>query len=397
MPVNFDRDLRGADIGWDLCRLMRCLYQADPLASLRGYENYTDRVPIAIWPETAQAPLRATIHYDNVKLCLFRGVRLQATALNLFNGYLNTTQIGHLSGNPWLSARAIEIGGHMFTYDNTPQPEVWFVGHSFGGALAQLIGRDVGRWTGANRKRVRVVTFGAPKVYQRATAEQFNQDTLHARWYNDLDPVRHMPPTSSDAPAMHAALNRAVSDKVNGFTHTSMGLCLRDTGAIERRPDTPEILPIATVNLITWATGAINPTAAQHGLLEYERRLGLAKDMPQANPIVPANRPMAADVVPVPPPQNDPGVQQAFQDAVVVQVNNRSATPVRPRVPLFRARRVAGNWVVTWNGVAVAICNPKRHARSVASRGNQLLRRLEDGDIDGLNIALQAVENMANS
>ncbi len=69
----------------------------------------------------------------------------------------------------------------------TSRQRLWVTGHSLGGALATLAGRDMPRFL----RPTGVVTFGAPRVGDPSFAQNYNAP--HARYVNEDDVVPHVP------------------------------------------------------------------------------------------------------------------------------------------------------------------------------------------------------------
>lgn len=399
MAIDFTQDCRSPALARQLVAFLRLLDNDRTMGQIRSNAAFVPQgAACSLQEETALLTRSFAMTDSGVDLYLFRGVYRADTARNLFLSYQRPMQTIYDGGTEWEMEAAYDYRRRFIPTGFLAEGsrELWLVGHSYGGMLAQCLARIISLTPVGATIPIRVITFGSPRVFDSGGADGFNSRVVHARWYNDNDPVRHLPPRSDEAPTLHAALTRAVSDRYNAFTHTSMGLCLRDSGVIERRADTPELRPIAEASLLTWAAGILDTTSRDHQLQTYEDRLQRSLGLQQPAPFVPRNAPQPPDVrPPAPPPQTDPIVRAAGDAAVVAARARQQEDTETVTAPQFRAIKTNGMWAVVWQGAPVVIAASKSRARFIARRGNALLRDLPNDDLIDLDVALQAVKRMS--
>lgn len=100
-----------------------------------------------------------------------------------------------------------------------PKRKIYFVGHSLGGAMAEISAKSLADQYPKTAKRIAgVVTFGAPKIGNQAYVDSYNTQlknkTIRVR--NKYDPVPSMPPASKGMGWYHPAEGNSLEVSADG-------------------------------------------------------------------------------------------------------------------------------------------------------------------------------------
>lgn len=249
-----------------------------------------------------------------------------------------------------------------------------FVGHSFGGTVAQYCANSENRRGGTSTGFH--CSFGSPK-WLRPDDARVVGDTPGARWFNDNDPVPLFPFTVRDSLLTLLVLNPVMQRQLAEFVQARGGVQLYANGNHD-----PEVLPTAAttgeiLNFANWILSQDSTVTSPHAMSEYVRRLRIAADN--------ARQPLAAVRLSVEQEQPATSHSRLYTQAetrVATAVSNAQSAQNRPvlnipQLQLFRVVRNGRVFVVTFGDVAVFLTSQRRTARSVARQWNVALRHMQ--------------------
>jgi triacylglycerol lipase len=152
--------------------------------------------------------------------------------------------------NAWQSVRELVVERLATARDQNQL--VWFTGHSLGGAIATLAGRDVP----AKSRPMTIHTFGSPRVGDPAFASKYRPNLM--RFVNEDDIVPHLP--------MRGLINR--------YKHVGRAHILRSDGRITSAPSAWRRLLRRVAQMMIFGVGSLPPKAiADHSMDRYIAKL----------------------------------------------------------------------------------------------------------------------------
>lgn len=262
-----------------------------------------------------------------------------------------------------------------------------FVGHSFGGTVAQLCAARAQAMGGTSRGYW--CTFGQPK-WAKGQDAQIAGNVPGARWFNQGDPVPAFPFTVRDSLATLLLLSPLMQRQLGEFVQSRGGMQVNDDGTVD-----PEVLPTAAtigqvLSFITWIAGQDASADSPHSIRTYATRLQTAAAA--------VRQPMAA--LRLSTVQEQPST---VSNRLYTQAEQRIATTVStlqaqqnvpllnvPRPRLFTATRQGRVYPINFGDVVVGLTSDKRTARSVCRQFNVALRHLQAiGFVDTENLISQ--------
>jgi len=256
-----------------------------------------------------------------------------------------------------------------------PTPgRVFFVGHSYGGVLAQAAAAV---FKSRNPSvSVLSVTFGAPRTGDRRFTAMQSRDS-NTRWMNDDDPVPLLPPSIPAAISYATGLGNEVIGRWEQFIHGGGGVVLDSDG----NPTPGELPPRGQVaggaSLAAWVLKTAQGGDPAHSMSAYYDRL--TKLVTRTAPPMPARVHEARQE---PSRVNDRHTQNNQIDAYIANIVHTGAQQqvgpivVPPDRP-FKTVKFDGLWWVTFGGQLVAVGGTRKRAGRMAVLGNDFLRRIQ--------------------
>lgn len=364
---------------WLACRIIREMY-ANYRPTLNVRSDYPALVQpndgLDFWEATNNKP-SSLLLWDDGNACLFlRGVIPGLHISGIINGWYNL----HRATNP--------LGTNQYLWDcatNVIQNFAallagrrnwWIFGHSFGGAVGQLVADQLQRMQLTNS--VSIFTYGSPRpggLFARKALERFQT----FRYFFDNDLVVRNPPHSTEYPILSYFLPLQALVNVDSQVQPEKGYVLPSSGPMVRQElctNGPWPYLTSFEPLLNNLLSSGNPLHFLPRYLDYwDAAMRLATPM----------RPVDASVLddePIVMTQRDRGRQQEeFANIVVANIANYrpTATPLEPgaAIPsttaIFKRRKLGRLWVVTLRDDVVDIGPTKRQARVKAHHWNRVI------------------------
>jgi pimeloyl-ACP methyl ester carboxylesterase len=254
------------------------------------------------------------------------------------------------------------------------KPRVWLVGHSLGGAA--MIAAYVKQARLGVTVPMSVVTFGSPRPGPELATRLVPASAI-CRWMCHDDPVPHIPPTTQQAPAYYLGRTPRTRAQANSYVQPRGGVVIDlvgDTEALELPPIPDDQIQSAITAWLA-AFHANEPTG--HAIAEYRNRLSRRiRSLPPHPPSTPTSNVMERLHVPRPIEER----RAIADEARTIRAATREAGTPRVAFPEgepFIAVKVSGVWAVEFRHSLVFIAPTRKRARAFATRGNDLLRRLQ--------------------
>jgi len=254
-----------------------------------------------------------------------------------------------------------------------PTPgRVFFVGHSYGGVLAQAAAAV---FKSRNPSvSVLSVTFGAPRTGDRRFTAMQSRDS-NTRWMNDDDPVPLLPPSIPAAISYASGLGNEVIGRWEQFVHGGGGVVLDSAG----NPTPGELPPFGTISggasLAGWLVKAGEGGITAHSMSTYYDRLTML-----VNRTAPPMPSRVSEARAEPSRVNDRHTQNVQIDAWVGNIVHTGAAQQQPPIVVpenrpFKKVRFQGLWWITFGDELVAVAPNKKRAGRFCVIGNDFLRR----------------------
>ncbi len=264
--------------------------------------------------------------------------------------------------------------------DSLGAPEIlsgnnlYLVGHSYGGAVAQGLATLLMNASAPIRG---IWSYGAPRPGTTVLQSRIGM-LPHYRWFNDDDPVRWIPPHTEESTLVDMIGNTSLAIGCNRQVQTSTGYQIDRLG--DSRPDAgePTVLHAVGLSVINWCLDNHGFRSVNHSPLEYRRRFQLALPIKPNGPARPQSQPQE------PTGTLRPREVEVQQEAAVPIIQSQIADPnsklseeVRAYpdyVPKLRyVRRRAGKiWVVKYGSFVVDVGPGKRAAGRKARARNKV-------------------------
>ncbi|KAJ9056760.1 hypothetical protein DSO57_1029701 [Entomophthora muscae] len=173
---------------------------------------------------------RAIIGVNSARKEIILAFRGTQSGLNLLEDFvfshtpmnvapLATVHTGFKNIADAMAPEYIQALHHLLTTSSYRDYNVVVTGHSLGGALAHIASIHVQQGLEIDWERIRVVTFGQPRVGNLEFARWFNQQPVtYTRIVNENDPVPHVPPIV--AGYIHAHLERYIQANKSRICNT---------------------------------------------------------------------------------------------------------------------------------------------------------------------------------
>lgn len=253
-----------------------------------------------------------------------------------------------------------------------PQRVFW-VGHSYGGALAQA--------AAAKYKSLRPsiatlsVSYGAPRVgdHRFAVLQRQNSNT---RWMNDDDGIPLLPPSIPPAILFAAGLGAEVIGRWEQFEHGGGGVVLDSAGNATAGELPPRGVLQTGANLVSTIFKMMTDPHSAHSMSTYYDRLNLLAS--RTNP--PAHNPTPTAAV-EPDRRTHTHTQnqqmETFVDTIVhTGLTQQNGPIVIPDDRHFKKVKFEGLWWVLFGDQLILVAPTRRRAGRFCVIGNDFLRRL---------------------
>jgi hypothetical protein len=298
--------------------------------------------------------------------------------------------------NPCTIVPERQILADYFSTGLAPSHDLVVAGHSYGGALAQIVAARL-RAQVPNSK-VQCLSLGAPRIADGSLNDQLHDVSL-ARIFNEGDLIVRFPPHLDEAPIAMLALGLAVTLAFNVYVQPGGGLVLDSLGDL-REQDVPVLnWPIQDANLLTWLAGANGYGSNEHSYKTYAKRLKVILPQP-IEPFVggPETR-LKGELAPVVDQAdfNLAGAMQLFLNGGRIMAFSSVYVPVQYR---WTFSRLGDTWYLYWMGLQVGAAQTKSSAKTICKAANRWLRYMQNAkriDHTDIGTALQLYLGVAGS
>jgi pimeloyl-ACP methyl ester carboxylesterase len=254
-----------------------------------------------------------------------------------------------------------------------PISKFYLCGHSYGGAVVEAMAAIL---RGAGNPETRVWSYGAPRagLFRLGT---FLASVTNTRWFTDDDPVRFIPPHTSEVPSLTVFENWDLIRGCNQQVQPPLGWQLESDGRFVESEGNPTVLHAVALSIGQWCADISGFRSVNHALQNYINRFTLAYNT--VNPV---------EVLSLSRPREEPEMltirqreryvdhgEADIQNALARLPNFNSvyAVPaIPPDSPLrYRRRRVGRMWGVKLGDMVVAGGLNKRQALKTARGFNK--------------------------
>lgn len=297
----------------------------------------------------------------------------QAAALYLGSAALIGGAGGRLNANVY--AAALSIVSLLDVIAGAALGNLLLCGHSYGGSLAEAVAFLLkGR---AGISSLGVLTFGSPRPGDASFAASLRGIPL-LRWMTDSDPVPRFPPSPSEAPGAYIsgiALNQL---SWPSYVQPGGGVVLPFVGQPYAAYLPPLGVPIAELQLLSWASGVNGFGDPRHNLTAYSRAISsVQRGSAGADPValesvlksVSGSGPIPAEALGRPDPVGALSGPTSGGEVVSVII------PVGSRPGVVKMG--SGTYEVVWGSTVVARGMSKSNAKAFAKWLYKALRVLQ--------------------
>ncbi len=275
------------------------------------------------------------------------------------------------------------------------RPNIMCVGHSMGGAIAELI---AGRVKDTVRiANVNYCSFGSPKPASWPALASVNQ-CVAARWFGADDPVPLLIPSSNDNVAMLLAFSVRENIRFTAFAQPYGGLELSAIGNVSPASVPSRASVDSITNIAAWLYSLDTEAGQAHALATYIARLtNNLVNNPDG-----ADRPTEADRTNQAATATRRELTEANRVALArLQEQERLQHVPRVNIPdQYKAVvvRVGRVWNVTVNDQVVAMTVRERTARSAARKYNAWIDSvLTQGIVDPVSLSNAVRDYLKNA
>jgi len=252
----------------------------------------------------------------------------------------------------------------------------YLFGHSYGGACMQAMAAIL---RSAGNPDMRIWSYGSPRpgLFRLGT---ILSSATNTRFYADNDPVRFIPPHSSEVPSLTALDNWDLVRGCNTQVQCPNGWQLEADGRMVETEGNPTVLHAVAMSIIDWCMDLNGFRSVNHALGNYIARFQAAYTT--LNPVVDVetSRPREVEEV-LTIRQREQIVDVGIRDVntVLHQEPNLNTDYVVPQLPRnsplrFKRRKVGRIWGVKFGTDVVALGPGKRHAGKLARAFNRAAR-----------------------
>jgi pimeloyl-ACP methyl ester carboxylesterase len=251
--------------------------------------------------------------------------------------------------------------------------KIYLVGHSYGGAVCQAFAALA---FGSTQPRIKVWSYGGPRpgLFRLGTVLQSCENT---RFYTDDDPVRFIPPHSSEVPALTALEQWDFIRQCNTQVQCPTGWQLESEGKMVQTEGNPTVLHSVAASIADWCMDTNGFRSVNHALSNYIQRFTLAYN--SLNPQIETSNTTVREREEV------LTIRQRDSIAAVGEIDIAAALQTQPNfnteftpgaAPInstlrYRRRKVGRVWGVKYGDEVVAIGPGKRAALKLARAFNR--------------------------
>jgi len=326
---------------------------------------------------------------DNTrKIMYLDGVATNQHATSLVGGYSATLGLQIInSANTWIQANlpfylGVMTGGHL------QDPEyIDFVGHSAGGAIAEVIAWDMRRRGDLHKKKI--FTYGAPRPGGPNVRDGLSSVPL-IRYMTPADPIPLVPPRLQDAPLLASFLPVSVMLSWSNMVHPRGGVVIYPDGRTTDVVEPPEGSVTAATSLANWYFEIEGAANNQHAMPFYVSCLSAANDRATTPPqkkieIAPGEQPEELKRRDV-----NRARERVVNQVANMQRDQNNQIVNQPAIVLFRPVRQGRIWTVVFGDKVVAQGVREDTCRHLCRAGNDFLKSLpKQGIVDPISLAAQ--------
>lgn len=359
------------------CQALSGLYGTYPIGNIRDYnpgaletnDHVSFRPLDAICPASVWA-------YTTGKLAVWIGGTSGSIHIGaLLRGWTNT--LDDWQANRGASGAFADAARQLITEINPSvvgqAEEIYLFGHSYGGAVAQALAALA---YGSTQPRIRIWSYGAPRpgLFRLGT---ILQSVTNTRFFTDDDPVRFIPPHSSEVPALTALDQVPLIIGCNQQVQCPIGWELQSDGRIVETEGPSTVLHAVATSIASWCADIQGFRSVNHELGNYIRRFTSAVN--SLNPVIDTSGETIREREEVLTIRE----RERIADVGMVDINN--ALDVNPNfntefavpqaipnsVLRYKSRRVGRVWGVKYGADVVAIGPKKKQAKKLARAFNK--------------------------
>jgi len=249
--------------------------------------------------------------------------------------------------------------------------QIFVYGHSYGGAIAEVMVNQWWRTSARPADRVAGVSIGAPRPFCGAGLPELAD---FVRYFRPDDPVPLIVPHADESPASHYLLTARRSQQWNMGTFITPGVEVSAGGTPTPRYTPSEAATSPGANILQWITQCMVGPTPQHSWQAYRPRMislltdaGRAANAMQARGNYVPQQPMTAS-------NRSRAVRQAYEDFVGNSNPPAAARGSLGKDYLFTVQKVGALYYLNFRGFPLATFAKSRSARYAASGGNRLVR-----------------------
>lgn len=250
---------------------------------------------------------------------------------------------------------------------------LYLCGHSYGGGVVQGIALNMPPQT--PRTRIRIVSYGSLRPGNRGAQSRLSV-LENIRYWAQRDPVRYMPPHTTEVPSLNYLLPVALTRGMDSQVQAPEGVELLDNGIQNFAEGNPVSDVGVSVSLLDWVADQSGFRSVYHSVSNYSHLFALSIAYPavltpptsrprmEQPEILTARQRIAAERV---------GELELIRDAtnpLGVTLNAPIIRPLPGSNLRYQRRRFGQVWAVEYDGAVVAIGPGKRQAGVMARRFN---------------------------
>jgi len=317
--------------------------------------------------------------------------------------FFTSWQPAFVSPTAWTNPSFLALANRMRALLNTvslsPGDRLILVGHSWGGAAAQVLAAQLA-WSGVSRD-IQCLTFGSPKIGNSGLVQLLRAATC-LRLMTSTDAVADSPPTISEAPVLYASTPFLLSLVYSQYMNGPGGVEVAQDGTATARPSPSSVSWGVVDNLYAAASGSLGPFAPSHWMGAYLSAMSSWRAPSAGDTLVEAPTPPVPSAI-------TRAEWQLNADMIEGKLGATEGLNVAYIPPVYVARaQIVGShprtYIVVQGADLICTCATKSEAHTIAKALNRLYRRLlEDSQSlsktafnDAINYFLLAAANPAS-
>jgi hypothetical protein len=366
------------ELNYDLANLLSFMYDPDPTFPFRAALTPAQKSGLTlryVLPTSVIPPVMFCSNTWGLTI-MVGGTSGQMHVNELFQGWNNPNhgpdaQYGASGGFAHAARDIIALNEPDFIMS---QPNIYLVGHSYGGACCQALAMLLFQ----SRSSLRGVwSYGSPRP-GTSVMQRIMSSIPNYRWYNDDDPVRWIPPHSDEASILDTFSTASLVAGCNQQVQTATGFKLDRLGDSVADPGDPTVLHQVALSVLNWVTDTHGFRSVNHGAAEYRRRFQLSLPIKPNGPAIP--RAQVEEVPGTIRPREIAAQQEEAMPVIEAQLRvsdsplNQEIRSVPRKVDStrYKRRKLGGIWVVVHGAEVVDVGPKKRRAGQLARRYNRL-------------------------